>query len=126
MGQKTHPYGFRLGVVKQWRSRYYARRDFPELLKEDGGVRLGAVHAVPTATVNELGAGVKRNIQAVLIDEELVAIDERLSTAAPAERKELLERRKLASDRRARIASFLPPGIIDAAPDGGVIRTAGP
>ncbi|PYP28641.1 MAG: 30S ribosomal protein S3, partial [Gemmatimonadetes bacterium] len=27
MGQKTHPYGFRLGIVKQWRSRYYARHD---------------------------------------------------------------------------------------------------
>ncbi|PYP82042.1 MAG: 30S ribosomal protein S3, partial [Gemmatimonadetes bacterium] len=25
MGQKTHPYGFRLGIIKPWRSRYYAR-----------------------------------------------------------------------------------------------------
>ena len=39
MGQKTHPYGFRLGIVKQWRSRYYAKRNFPELLKEDELVR---------------------------------------------------------------------------------------
>ncbi len=39
MGQKTHPYGFRLGIVKQWRSRYYARRNFPELLKEDELIR---------------------------------------------------------------------------------------
>src|SRR5579862_9249408 len=39
MGQKTHPYGFRLGIVKPWRSRYYARRDFPELLKEDELIR---------------------------------------------------------------------------------------
>ena len=39
MGQKTHPYGFRLGIVKQWRSRYYARHDFPELLKEDELIR---------------------------------------------------------------------------------------
>ena len=35
MGQKTHPIGFRLGVSKQWRSRYYANRDFPALLRED-------------------------------------------------------------------------------------------
>ena len=35
MGQKTNPIGFRLGVSKQWRSRYYANRDFPALLKED-------------------------------------------------------------------------------------------
>src|SRR5690242_16087227 len=39
VGQKTHPYGFRLGIVKPWRSRYYARRDFPELLKEDDLIR---------------------------------------------------------------------------------------
>jgi len=39
VGQKTHPYGFRLGIVKQWRSRYYARHNFPELLKEDELIR---------------------------------------------------------------------------------------
>ncbi|MEQ8329634.1 MAG: 30S ribosomal protein S3 [Longimicrobiales bacterium] len=40
MGQKTHPIGFRLGIVKDWKSRWYAERDFPRLLKEDETVRL--------------------------------------------------------------------------------------
>ena len=35
MGQKTHPYGFRLGVVKGWSSNWFAEKDFAELLKED-------------------------------------------------------------------------------------------
>ncbi|NUO62409.1 MAG: 30S ribosomal protein S3 [Gemmatimonadaceae bacterium] len=35
MGQKTNPIGFRLGVSKDWKSRYYAGRDLPALLKED-------------------------------------------------------------------------------------------
>lgn len=39
MGQKTHPYGFRLGVVKDWNSRWYAERDFPRLLGEDNTIR---------------------------------------------------------------------------------------
>lgn len=40
MGQKTHPYGFRLGLVKPWRSRWYAQgRDFPKLLGEDEKLR---------------------------------------------------------------------------------------
>ncbi len=39
MGQKTHPYGFRLGVVKEWKSRWYAERDFSKLLKEDETIR---------------------------------------------------------------------------------------
>jgi small subunit ribosomal protein S3 len=39
MGQKTHPRGFRLGVVKPWRSRWYAERTFADLLQEDETIR---------------------------------------------------------------------------------------
>jgi len=39
MGQKTNPIGFRLGVSREHRSRYYAHRDMPALLKEDQLVR---------------------------------------------------------------------------------------
>ena len=35
MGQKTHPYGFRIGVTKTWRSRWFAKGDYAKLLKED-------------------------------------------------------------------------------------------
>lgn len=36
MGQKTHPYGFRLGVVTPWRSRWFAKgKSFAANLKED-------------------------------------------------------------------------------------------
>jgi small subunit ribosomal protein S3 len=35
VGQKTHPYGFRLGFNKTWRSRWFARKDYAELLHED-------------------------------------------------------------------------------------------
>ncbi len=39
MGQKTHPHGLRLGIVKDWKSRWYAERDFPRLLEEDETIR---------------------------------------------------------------------------------------
>jgi len=39
VGQKTHPYGFRLGIIKPWRSRWFARKDFAELLQEDDLIR---------------------------------------------------------------------------------------
>jgi small subunit ribosomal protein S3 len=40
MGQKTHPRGFRLGIIKPWRSRWYAERGkFGELLREDEQIR---------------------------------------------------------------------------------------
>jgi len=35
MGQKVHPFGFRLGVTKTWRSRWFAKQDYAKLLKED-------------------------------------------------------------------------------------------
>src|SRR5574338_1001548 len=34
MGQKTHPYGFRIGVTKAWRSRWFAKQDYAKLLHE--------------------------------------------------------------------------------------------
>ncbi len=39
MGQKTHPRGFRLGIVAPWKSRWYAERNFPELLVQDETIR---------------------------------------------------------------------------------------
>ncbi len=35
MGQKTHPIGFRLGITKDWNSRWFAGSEYPELLNED-------------------------------------------------------------------------------------------
>ncbi len=35
MGQKVHPYGFRLGYNRSWHSRWFAKRDFDNLLSED-------------------------------------------------------------------------------------------
>ena len=39
MGQKTHPTGLRLGIVKNWSSRWYASKEMPALLKEDELIR---------------------------------------------------------------------------------------
>ena len=35
MGQKTHPKGFRLGVIESWDSRWFASREYAALLHED-------------------------------------------------------------------------------------------
>jgi small subunit ribosomal protein S3 len=39
VGQKVHPYGFRLGFNKTWRSRWYSDRDYAKLLHEDLALR---------------------------------------------------------------------------------------
>ncbi|UCE65387.1 MAG: 30S ribosomal protein S3 [Candidatus Zixiibacteriota bacterium] len=35
MGQKTHPYGLRLGVIKSWKSKWFASNNYADLLQED-------------------------------------------------------------------------------------------
>lgn len=35
MGQKVHPFGFRLGYTRTWKSRWFAKKGFGDLLHED-------------------------------------------------------------------------------------------
>ena len=39
MGQKVHPIGFRLGVLESWQSRWFAEKEYAELLHEDIRIR---------------------------------------------------------------------------------------
>ncbi len=39
MGQKVHPYGFRLGYNKNWLSRWYSKKDYPDFVYEDDRIR---------------------------------------------------------------------------------------
>lgn len=39
MGQKVHPYGFRLGITKPWKSRWFSRKNYPDLIQEDRKIR---------------------------------------------------------------------------------------
>ena len=39
MGQKVHPAGFRLGVIRDWEAKWYAEKDYAKLLHEDLRIR---------------------------------------------------------------------------------------
>ena len=39
MGQKVHPYGFRLGYNKNWLSRWLSKKDYPAFVFEDNKIR---------------------------------------------------------------------------------------
>lgn len=39
MGQKTHPIGNRLGIIKTWNSRWYAKKAYSNFLLEDLAIR---------------------------------------------------------------------------------------
>ena len=39
MGQKINPHGFRLGITTDWKSRWFAKKDYANLLYEDTKIR---------------------------------------------------------------------------------------
>ena len=40
MGQKVHPHGMRVGVIKNWSSKWYAdSKDFAKFVVEDNKIR---------------------------------------------------------------------------------------
>ena len=54
MGQKTHPYGFRLGYNRPWHSRWYARNQYAELLHADLELRRHLKERLRHAWVSEI------------------------------------------------------------------------
>ena len=54
MGQKVHPFGFRLGFNKTWRSRWYADRDYAKLLHEDLALRADLKKRFAHASVSKI------------------------------------------------------------------------
>ena len=56
MGQKTHPIGFRLGIVKDWQARWFAanQRDYRALVSEDLSVRNEIKSDYPDAGVSRV------------------------------------------------------------------------
>ncbi len=54
MGQKVHPYGFRLGVTKTWRSRWFAKQDYSKLLHEDLELRESLTSRLRAAGISSI------------------------------------------------------------------------
>lgn len=54
MGQKTNPIGLRLGIVKTWDSRWFARKNYADLLSEDIKVRKYLLKRLSNAAVSKV------------------------------------------------------------------------
>ena len=54
MGQKVHPIGFRIGVIRGWESRWYADKEFPALLLEDAKIRKYIKGSLYTAGISHI------------------------------------------------------------------------
>ena len=54
MGQKVHPYGFRIGYNRTWHSRWYAEKDYLKYLHDDLKLRDELKHDLANAAVSEI------------------------------------------------------------------------
>jgi len=65
MGHKVHPYGFRLGVSRTWTAKWYADKDYTDLLKEDIAIRTLVINRLANASVS--GVEIERGINHVTV-----------------------------------------------------------
>ena len=56
MGQKINPYGFRLGITTDWKSRWFSERDYKEYLTEDWKIRKALMTKLESAAVSRIEA----------------------------------------------------------------------
>jgi small subunit ribosomal protein S3 len=54
VGRKIHPIGFRLGVIKDWQSRWYADKDYTNQLHEDFALRKAVADKLPNAGLSKV------------------------------------------------------------------------
>lgn len=55
MGQKVHPYGFRLGVTTDWKSRWFANRDeYADFVNQDWKIRDYLMTELPHAAISRI------------------------------------------------------------------------
>ena len=54
MGQKINPYGFRLGVTTDWKSRWFSERDYKTYLTEDWKIREAIMGRLESAAISRI------------------------------------------------------------------------
>jgi len=54
MGQKINPYGFRLGVTTDWKSRWFSERDYKDYLTEDWTIRQQIMERLESAAISRI------------------------------------------------------------------------
>ena len=66
MGQKVHPYGFRLGIHTDWKSRWFSEKQYKEYLEADLRIREYLLRELPHAGISRLD--IERTRERVRID----------------------------------------------------------
>src|SRR5882672_10655605 len=72
MGRKVHPYGFRVGITRDWQSKWFSEREYATLVAEDMRLRRLVMKMLPDA-----------GISSVLIDRNANQLSLTVRTAKP-------------------------------------------
>jgi len=67
MGQKVHPHGFRLGILYDWDSKWFAERDYTERLHQDLELRRYVLRELPDASISRVEIDRNANLVTVTI-----------------------------------------------------------
>ena len=67
MGQKVHPYGIRLGIIRDWQSTWFAEDDYREFILEDIRLRRFIKKEAENAGISRICVDRKANTLAVTI-----------------------------------------------------------
>ena len=67
MGQKVHPHGFRIGVIKTWDSKWFADKNYQQYLLEDIKVREFVKEKLFTAGISRVEIERSSNRMVVII-----------------------------------------------------------
>ena len=54
MGQKVHPYGFRLGIIKDWQAKWYSERQYARFLQQDIRLRQAIKQKCPDGGIAQV------------------------------------------------------------------------
>src|SRR5574341_903810 len=65
MGQKVHPHGFRLGYIYDWNSKWYADKNYTDLLHEDLAIRKAITKMLPEAGIAKVE--IERNANQITV-----------------------------------------------------------
>ena len=67
MGQKVHPTGFRVGIIYDWQSKWFADKDYRKLIGEDLTIRKFITETLSDAGVSRVEIDRNANIVTVTI-----------------------------------------------------------
>ena len=67
MGQKVHPHGFRLGVIYDWESKWFAEKDYKDRLRADIDLRAHILDLLPDAGISRIEIDRNANLVTVTV-----------------------------------------------------------